>query len=911
MKNINTCILFIIIGNFNHRIGIHAKNETDLTEDYFEQEARRDVEKLLAKIKSLRNDSNINNDKENKTPQRLIDKNIKKIKPLRKSIFGNGARRSMPNDPNAHDQNQVYNIMYQLSQGNPVKKVRMKNGEIVPDSLRKSYMNVKPEIYPADNTSNERDDQEETVLEVDNGNNVRYSRNENEFENIMRSSNNGNTFQAYEPARARSYLPLSANLENFNNLFHRFNRNGHKNVRNRPEKEESGTNDHNPYLRSNSPMSERDKEVLDATNDDSNENNPKRTKVTVLRTDVSDEAMYADINDQIDEFVNNFNDDKNENNMQRTVKYTEDQDAQPNDENRTRRAARTQAGYTQDPDTCKTYNENLVKLWSNLSKYLNVTEQPDELALHNIAMMVQAYLEHHTPQSPESYKSKHEGPRDKVTQIILRIRKTLEDSQASEAKIVKIIKKYAKPFYGDVENEDCQLTNEEYLQTSVGLLFKHYLDNIECYGDDHESAMNKRLILRHTKNRYLIRPRNGPVLITNDDYFKPDNGIYIDGEVYKDFQKGKIPGDRSSRNRRGSELDRNPQHQAPSRRSGIGNDKTRLIDRTFTRYRNNNVKSDGTKTKSRCERNAIRKLTSGLRPVIERFSLLQECQIDNTLRSQYDYPNSHSPYYLYASRYFSDDNEENHHYRKPLPIDRLTRKNTERSKLLESPKQDFEKEDFVRDDGDTWIRKQSNSNVKRSDVKDRTAETATENHNTNNDFQSPPIYDDYDGLFKTPPLIRNPLSSVINIKKIIDKVNNKTTHTKDKDKENKALTHRKHASTTSKPERYIDDDKGIDYDYSNESEHSNENINPSVENDNHSADIIEEPFQDLTRLRSSDNVFQEKKNTRTYESLSEFIKKARDVSLRTPEVTMPFALDDSKGNLWEIIYRMLLKTLRN
>ncbi|XP_022828432.1 uncharacterized protein LOC111357875 [Spodoptera litura] len=875
MKNINTCILFIIIGSFNHIIGTHAKNETDLTEEYLEQEAQRDLEQLLAKINSRRNNSDVNDDHDddNKTTQREIDKEIDEKVQLMKT------RRILPGHSaaNTEDQDRFYKIMHTLASSRGNTKLNLKyDDKSLGDSFRKSFMNIKPEISPAQSLSDGRDDQEETFLEVDNV---------------------GNTFQNHDPLRTRSYLPLSANLEKFSELLHRFNKNGQKHVRTKPGKQESGTDDiHIPYLRSNPLMNKIEKQVLDAINNDFNEKKRKRTKVTVLRTDVSDETMYADINDEIDEFVNHFNDDKNDRNNQRTATYRDYQDVQLDDGKRTRRAARTQAGYTQDPDTCKTYNENLVKLWSNLSKYLNVTEQPDELALHNIAMMVQAYLEHHTQQSPETPKSKYEGPRDKVTEIILRIRKTLEDSQASEAKIVKIIKKYAKPFYGDIENEDCQLVNEEYLQISVGLLFKNYQNNLECSGDDNESiAINKRLILRNTKNKSLKRSKSGLVLISDDDYFNPDKDIYLDSEVFKDFQKEKTPRKRSSQNRRVSRRNRNPKRQAPARRSGIENEKFKTL-KSFkgkssrSRSRNNNLRSDG--TKSRCEKIAIRKLTSLLRPVIERFTSLQECQIDNTLRSDYQHPNSRSPLYLYASKYLSDDNgnEENYFLKKPLPIDKLTRKNTERSRAIESSKteerqkstQELVKEDFVRDDGDTWIRKQSNSNLKLSNT-DRTSETTSGNLDTNNDLQSVTFYDDYDALLKPPPLHANsPLSSIIDIKKIIDRVNNKTSHTKDKEKKDVYVRQRKLVTSTFKPLRNNEGYDGIDYDYYNDSV-------------THSTESADEPFQDHTRLRTSDKVVQEKKNTHTYESLSEFIKKARDISLQTPEVTMPFALDNNKG----------------
>ncbi|CAH1642473.1 unnamed protein product [Spodoptera littoralis] len=894
MKNINTCILFIIIGSFSHIIGTHAKNKTDLTEEYLEQEAQRDLEKLLVKINSRRNDSDVNDDHDddNKTTRREIDKEIDENVQLMKT------RRIIPGQSaaNAEDQDRFYKIMHKLASSRGNTKLSLKNDDkSLGDSFRKSFANIKPEIHPAESLSDGRDDQQETLLEVDNVYNLGYAHNENEYNNVMRSSKNGNTFQNHDPLRTRSYLPLSANLEKFNELLHRFNKNGQKHVRTKPGKQESGTDDiHIPYLRSNPLMNKVEKQILDAINNDFNEKKRKRTKVTVLRTDVSDETMYADINDQIDEFVNHFNDDKNDRNVQRTDTYRKNQDAQLDDGKRTRRAARTQAGYTQDPDTCKTYNENLVKLWSNLSKYLNVTEQPDELALHNIAMMVQAYLEHHTQQSPETHKSKYEGPRDKVTEIILRIRKTLEDSQASEAKIVKIIKKYAKPFYGDIENEDCQLVNEEYLQISVGLLFKIYQDNLECSGDDESIAMNKRLILRNTKNKSLKRAKSGLLLISDDDYFNPDKDIYIDSEVFKDFQKEKIPRKRSSQNRRVYRRNRNPKRQDPARRSGIENKKIKTR-KSFngkssrSRSRNNNLRSDG--TKSRCEKIAIRKLTSSLRPVIERFTSLQECQIDNTLRSEYQHSNLRAPLYLYASKYLSDDNDNEENYFLRKPIDKSTRKNTERSRAIESSKteerqkspQELVKEDFVRDDGDTWIRKQSNSNLKLSDTEDRTSETTSGNLDTNNDLQSVNFYDDYDALLKPPPLHTNsPLSSIIDIKKIIDRVNNKTSHTKDKEKKDVYVRQRKLVTTTFKPLRNNEGNDGIDYDYYND-------------NVNHSTESVEEPFQDYTRLRTSDKVLQEKKNTHTYESLSEFIKKARDISLQTPEVTMPFALDNNKG----------------
>ncbi|KAH9642419.1 hypothetical protein HF086_007551 [Spodoptera exigua] len=846
MKNIYTYILFIIIGTFNPRIETHAQEHVGPTEESLEQEAKSDVDRLFAKIQSVSDFD----DNDNKTASKDTDKLSEKIKRIKRSAFGGKQkkiRRNIPSDyvPNADDQNRFYNVMHQLASSHNksiIKRLNMKKDKKFVDSLRRSFANINSQMYPVEIISDETsridddDDEEETSSEFNNRSLIRYSYDENDSNNFMDSNENRRTtFQTYETSRTSDNLPVSDNLVTFNKLLRRLNQNDDNGRMRIKGKNES---DNDPiFLKRFLPNREVHEENLYAVNDDAKENNHKRTIIT---------------------------------------------DTKDDDETQTRRSPETRAGYTQNPDTCKTYNENLVKLWANLSKYLNVTEQPDELALHNIAMIIQAYLEHHTKLLPNTQKPIHPGAIDKVTEIILRIRQTLDDSQVSDAKIIQIIKKYVKPFYGDVENEECEQINEEYLQSSVSSLFKKYQDNIRCSDKNDYSSGNKRLILSHMKDKSSKKSRDsGPLPRSNANVLKPDKSIHHEGESFKDFYKGKVPSHKLSRYRQVPQQNRNPYYQTLKRRIPSRTKKRTTVTRkTFT----SNVKTNEKKIK--CKKIAIMRLITGLRHVIERFRSLHECQIDNTLRSKYN-NNKSPPHYMYAFKYYLEDYEGNHPHRKFLPIDMLTRKNTERA-VYESSKtethkssHELEKDDLVLDDSYTWIRKQADSDVKIDETNNPISTTSNYLY-TNDYLQVPPIYDDYDGLSNTPELINSnnysnkPLISLIDKKRTLDKENNNKAENKSVSVANRKL------ETTAKPKR-SKDSYGFDLDYYDE---------------NHVNDSSEEIFQDLTRLTHADEMPQEKKNEHsfhTYESLSELLKKARDVSLQTPEVAIPIALDNDKG----------------
>ncbi|KAF9406938.1 hypothetical protein HW555_012875, partial [Spodoptera exigua] len=853
----------------------YAQEHVGPTEESLEQEAKSDLNRLFAKIKSV---SDFDDNDNNKTAPKDTDKLSEKNKRIKRSVLGGKQkifRRNIPSDyvPNADDQNRFYNVMHQLASSHNksiIKRLNMKKDEKFVDSLRRSYANINSQMYPVEIISGETsridddDDEEETSSEFDNRSIIRYSYDENDSNNFMNSNEyRRNTFQTYETSRTRDKLPVSDNLEQFNKLLRRLNKND-DNGRMRIKGKNESDNDQ-IFLKRIIPTREVDEENLYAMNDDANENNHKRTIITVLRTDLSDEQIRADINDKIYKFMNHFDDDENE----RHVHDTKD-----DDETRTRRSPETRAGYTQNPDTCKTYNENLVKLWANLSKYLNVTEQPDELALHNIAMIIQAYLEHHTKLLPNTQKPIHPGAIDKVTEIILRIRQTLDDSQVSDAKIIQIIKKYVKPFYGDVENEECEQINEEYLQSSVSSLFKKYQDNIRCSDKNDYSSGNKRLILSHMNDKSSKKSRDsGPLPRSNANVLKPDKSIHHEGESFKDFYKGKVPSHKLSRYRQVPQQNRNPYYQTLKRRIPSRTKKRTTVTRkTFT----SNVKTNEKKIK--CKKIAIMRLITGLRHVIERFRSLHECQIDNTLRSKYN-NNKSPPHYMTMKEITLIGNF--------YPLDMLTRKNTERevydSSKTETHKSshELEKDDLVLDDSYTWIRKQADSDVKIDETNNPISTTSNYLY-TNDYLQVPPIYDDYDGLSNTPELINSnnysnkPLISLIDKKRILDKENNNKAENKSVSVANRKL------ETTAKPKR-SKDSYGFDLDYYDE---------------NHVNDSSEEIFQDLTRLTHADEMPQEKKNEHsfhTYESLSELLKKARDISLQTPEVAIPIALDNDKG----------------
>lgn len=605
----------------------------------------------------------------------------------------------------------------------------------------------------------------------------------------------------------------------------------------------------------------------------------------------------------------------------------------------------TQAGYTQDPDTCKLYNENLVKLWSNLSKYINITEQPNERALHNIAIMIQAYLDHqNTKTSTEPYKAKHEV-RDKIGEVILRIRKILDDADVTSERITKVITKNLKPFYGEAENAECQQVNEESLGSSIDLLYKNYLENSECRNEEdgqdlilrkrssnlnlrkRSSDMNSRKDAANLKhrirpNRLNLRQRTGKNIKTSkwqtsDSEDKPElKSILSEDELYEDFHKGKIPRERQTTQYR--RVFKQSRQLKPRVRSGDesinDNEKTKIrskIHKSNRKLRKSSLKTDINKLK--CEKFAARKLTTSLRPVIERFMTLLECQLDNTLRSvNYDRV-SLNPYYLYTSKLNSNDNS--FHQEPILLRSKLTRKNTGRitsdshRKSQTNYRYDTSNEDyknlFERND-EYLVKKVSSEKVTGNnpttsflnnlqDFKETEANSNNEYFtNYNEYFQSPPLYDDYDGIYKIHTDNSNGFLSLMN-----------PTDGNDEKEVNKQKTSKNSLSSVNEKveenlrenslNTFYEEDLPEETGFASIPE---QQLNISEEDKDLNKTFTLEDLTANTRttdLKTDGSLEKSQEKTISHEGIPDFLKKARDASLLTPEFAVPFALDSNKG----------------
>lgn len=556
------------------------------------------------------------------------------------------------------------------------------------------------------------------------------------------------------------------------------------------------------------------------------------------------------------------------------------------DDVRSRHRRSTHAGYTQDPDTCKTYNDNLEKLWTNLSKIINIKDKPNDSALHNIAIMIQAYLEHQQPKPPETHKPKHEGRKDKISETMLRIKKLLETADSSHEKITKIIIKYLKPDYTD-EIQDCQQINEEYLGISVSLLYKNYLDKTDCLDDAGDMTRNKKVSLRHRKVKGKPNMAHMPLSMANSDYEPEFQSILIEDESYNDFHKGK------TQRKRPKNKNRRVFKPRPVYRSDNQNENENVFRRSKSSSKKSARKKHKKTTlksyleKGKCEKSAIRKLIVSLRPVMERYLGLLECKLDNTLRSASSSKTSEE----YASQLYSLENSlRRRNNSRKLP----TRQSNQSQKKLHTRNKNYQ-EGRARDNDDDYktdtvsVRKyisdksKSANSAKRVEDRDtnvRVSVTDNNKQHSSDDYQyiqSPPQYDDYDGVYKTD---HHAFRSLIN--PLISLNDKKNTRRQSRSKK---------LASFDKDDDYEDDDNYYDDDVSEETNYVFTNTEP-IE-----SSTKETPFVDLTKLRTEDQVIKEKNkiHVQTFESLTDFLKKARDESLQTPEFAVPFALDTKKG----------------
>lgn len=304
---------------------------------------------------------------------------------------------------------------------------------------------------------------------------------------------------------------------------------------------------------------------------------------------------------------------------------------------RHRSKRQTQAGYTQDPETCKKYNDNLNKMWASLSKYLNYTDSVNEIALHNIAVMVEAYLDHKTKSAHEHPidVSRDERKRDKISEYLRKIKKMLGTDDATD-KIKDIILENFKPEYDD-EEADCKQINEDNLVSSIAISYQNYLDNAKCHGDYDTGLL---------RGKALLRAGGPPTKIDTKltshfhDFNEHIHKSILNEDESSEFHGSRIPVAKRSKQRNRSHqrirkrsIRRRYNTKRGSSRSSKSRSSSSHKSKNIARKKSRGRKRTHARTDDSCVKYANRKFLITLRTSIERFMALRDCQHDDTLRS--------------------------------------------------------------------------------------------------------------------------------------------------------------------------------------------------------------------------------------------------------------------------------------
>ncbi|XP_075987818.1 uncharacterized protein LOC142984237 [Anticarsia gemmatalis] len=279
------------------------------------------------------------------------------------------------------------------------------------------------------------------------------------------------------------------------------------------------------------------------------------------------------------------------------------------DSNRPKRYTQLRQGYSQAPDACKKYSENLEIMWSKLSKYINSTEPVDKTVLHNIVVMIEGYFEH-LGTKEKTAVTRQARKNDKIGKILKKVNKLLGKHNAEE-KIQELIKKHFKPKYTD-EDPECRGTNENILASAIDLSYKNYLDNSKCHGDYDAGSLRQVYLATTLKNDYMTQYRE-----LNDNN---DPSILKENETSEDFQKSRVPDIKRFQHRL---VNQNSQNS--NRESDIFQRKSKKSKKKSRKLKSHNGDP--------CVKYASRKFLLSLRNTIERFLALHDCQEDDTLRS--------------------------------------------------------------------------------------------------------------------------------------------------------------------------------------------------------------------------------------------------------------------------------------
>ncbi|CAB3232533.1 unnamed protein product [Arctia plantaginis] len=174
-------------------------------------------------------------------------------------------------------------------------------------------------------------------------------------------------------------------------------------------------------------------------------------------------------------------------------------------------------------------------MWATLSKYINSTNPLNKLALHNIALMLEAYLDHQNKEEHEEVfrpddTTIAERKNDNISIVLKNIKKLLGTVDAI-TKIKERVLVNFKPTY-DEQDPGCKQKNEDNLFSSIALSYKIYLDNAKCRIDDDPEFLREKAQLRMDRqpNSKLISSQR-----VHDFYDNVDEGVIDEAESTDHF----------------------------------------------------------------------------------------------------------------------------------------------------------------------------------------------------------------------------------------------------------------------------------------------------------------------------------------------------------------------------------------
>lgn len=137
------------------------------------------------------------------------------------------------------------------------------------------------------------------------------------------------------------------------------------------------------------------------------------------------------------------------------------------------------AGFSNDPEICNMYNENLLKVWDFLLENKVVDGPAPQVELmHDVALIVKAFIDHKT-KTQKIKPEKHKTPSKRVylTKIINTIKDIINTKDKSEwtSKIVETIMYEFRHVAVNLENVECHKKNDGKLQRFTERAVEKYL----------------------------------------------------------------------------------------------------------------------------------------------------------------------------------------------------------------------------------------------------------------------------------------------------------------------------------------------------------------------------------------------------------------------------------------------------